>query len=63
MKTGLSLGFFWEFRGNMGLCVPGLEGLLSLKKGGLGEGFFVLMGSCEFFLKRGSREIFQSKSA
>jgi hypothetical protein len=39
IKSGFSLGFVWEFWGNGGQCVPGLEGLLSLKKGGLGEGF------------------------
>ena len=55
--TGLNLGFVWEFWGNGSRCVPGLEGLLSLKKGGLGEGFqearwgfFVLMELCENFI-------------
>ncbi|MEI7857840.1 MAG: hypothetical protein WCH85_10095 [Methanomicrobiales archaeon] len=50
-KTGLILGFDWEFRGAWGQCVPGSEMLLRLKNGGWerffwsGAGFLVLMDS------------------
>ncbi|MDO9324069.1 MAG: hypothetical protein Q7T80_03830 [Methanoregula sp.] len=52
IQMGASLGFVWEFWGNGGRCVPGLERLLSLKKGGFRRagGVFVLMGSYEIII-------------
>jgi hypothetical protein len=49
IQTDLILGFVWEFCRNGGRLSARLERLSSLKKGGLGEGFFVLKGSYDFF--------------
>jgi hypothetical protein len=40
-KKGLVLGFVWRFSGNGGCCVPGFEGVQSLKKNGVPWGDFI----------------------
>jgi hypothetical protein len=50
-QTELILGFVWGFSRNGGLYVPGLERLLSLKKGWFGRG--VSGGAMGFFRSDG----------
>jgi len=50
-QTGLILGFVWPLFGNGDRYVPGLERLLSLKKGWFGRG--VSGGAMGFFRSDG----------